>query len=177
MSLKASGITLKKCSSTNVACKPVWCSHCQCCWQAWYLPSCLMRSVCPGLALASGFGWYSLSAIVMTDAYGAVWGSVALFNDLLREFVALACIPLSHATLSVVSSWAWRGNQFGFYLTRHSSIGRNWGCATRHQLWFYHQHCFTCADGIVFEFGLEVFISTSHACLVKNRINGLILPT
>ncbi len=47
-----------------------------------------------GLALASGFGWYSLSAIVMTDAYGAVWGSVALFNDLLREFVALACIPL-----------------------------------------------------------------------------------
>lgn len=40
-----------------------------------------------GLAMASGFGWYSLSAIVMTDAYGAVWGSVALFNDLIREFL------------------------------------------------------------------------------------------
>ncbi|WP_227675261.1 lysine exporter LysO family protein [Psychrobacter sp. H7-1] len=45
------------------------------------------------LALASGFGWYSLSAIVMTDAYGAVWGSVALFNDLVREFFALLFIP------------------------------------------------------------------------------------
>ena len=47
-----------------------------------------------GLALASGFGWYSLSAIVMTDAYGAVWGSVALFNDLVREFFALIFIPV-----------------------------------------------------------------------------------
>jgi uncharacterized membrane protein YbjE (DUF340 family) len=47
-----------------------------------------------GLALASGFGWYSLSAIIMTDAYGAVWGSVALFNDLVREFFALLFIPV-----------------------------------------------------------------------------------
>lgn len=47
-----------------------------------------------GLALASGFGWYSLSAIIMTDAYGAVWGSVALFNDLVREFFALIFIPV-----------------------------------------------------------------------------------
>ncbi|WP_201548579.1 lysine exporter LysO family protein [Psychrobacter fjordensis] len=47
-----------------------------------------------GLALSSGFGWYSLSAIVMTDAYGAVWGSVALFNDLVREFFALIFIPV-----------------------------------------------------------------------------------
>ena len=47
-----------------------------------------------GLALASGFGWYSLSGIVMTEAYGPVWGSVALLNDLAREFFALAFIPL-----------------------------------------------------------------------------------
>ena len=47
-----------------------------------------------GLALASGFGWYSLSAIIMTDAYGAIWGSVALFNDLIREFFALIFIPV-----------------------------------------------------------------------------------
>ena len=26
-----------------------------------------------GLAMVSGYGWYSLSGIVMTDAYGAVW--------------------------------------------------------------------------------------------------------
>lgn len=50
-------------------------------------------SLTQSLALASGFGWYSLSAIVMTDAYGAVWGSIALFNDLVREFFALLFIP------------------------------------------------------------------------------------
>ena len=47
-----------------------------------------------GLGLASGFGWYSLSGIVMTEAYGPVWGSVALLNDLAREFFALVFIPL-----------------------------------------------------------------------------------
>lgn len=47
-----------------------------------------------GLALASGFGWYSLSGIVMTEAYGAVWGSVALLNDLAREFFAFVFIPV-----------------------------------------------------------------------------------
>lgn len=46
-----------------------------------------------GLAMASGFGWYSLSGIIMTEAYGAVWGSIALVNDLAREFFALLFIP------------------------------------------------------------------------------------
>lgn len=47
-----------------------------------------------GLAMASGFGWYSLSGLVMTEAYGAVWGSIMLLNDLARELFALAFIPL-----------------------------------------------------------------------------------
>lgn len=51
-------------------------------------------TVIQGLALSSGYGWYSLSGIVMTDAYGAVWGSVALLNDLLREFLSFLLIPL-----------------------------------------------------------------------------------
>lgn len=46
-----------------------------------------------GLALASGMGWYSLSGTIMTNAYGAIWGSVALLNDLLREVLALLFIP------------------------------------------------------------------------------------
>lgn len=46
-----------------------------------------------GLALASGMGWYSLSGAIMTDSYGAVWGSVALLNDLGREIFALLFIP------------------------------------------------------------------------------------
>lgn len=46
-----------------------------------------------GLAMASGFGWYSLSGILITDAYGPVLGSVAFFNDLARELVAIMLIP------------------------------------------------------------------------------------
>ncbi|WP_274570808.1 lysine exporter LysO family protein [Neisseria leonii] len=46
-----------------------------------------------GLALASGFGWYSLSGIMMSNAYGALWGSIALLNDLARELAALILIP------------------------------------------------------------------------------------
>ena len=46
------------------------------------------------LALASGFGWYSLSGIVIGDALGPAWGGVAFLNDVLREILALALIPL-----------------------------------------------------------------------------------
>ena len=47
-----------------------------------------------GLALASGFGWYSLTGILLTDAYGPVMGSAAFFNDLMRELAAIMLIPL-----------------------------------------------------------------------------------
>ncbi|MGE9550603.1 lysine exporter LysO family protein [Erwinia amylovora] len=46
-----------------------------------------------GLALASGFGWYSLSGILMTESFGPVIGSAAFFNDLLRELLAIMLIP------------------------------------------------------------------------------------
>ncbi|SFL87275.1 lysine exporter LysO family protein [Marinobacter zhejiangensis] len=46
------------------------------------------------LALVSGFGWYSLSGIVVGDALGPAWGGVAFLNDVLREIIALAIIPL-----------------------------------------------------------------------------------
>jgi len=46
------------------------------------------------LALVSGFGWYSLSGIVIGDALGPAWGGVAFLNDVLREIIALALIPL-----------------------------------------------------------------------------------
>ncbi|CUX97178.1 lysine exporter LysO family protein [Candidatus Hoaglandella endobia] len=47
-----------------------------------------------GLALASAYGWYSLSGILMTEAFGTVIGSTAFFNDLLRELLAIILIPL-----------------------------------------------------------------------------------
>lgn len=45
------------------------------------------------LAMASGFGWYSLSGILMTESYGPVIGSATFFNDLARELVAIMLIP------------------------------------------------------------------------------------
>jgi len=46
-----------------------------------------------GLAIASGYGWYSLSGIVLSDALGPVLGSSAFFNDLARELCAIMLIP------------------------------------------------------------------------------------
>ncbi len=46
-----------------------------------------------GLAMASAYGWYSLSGILLTDAYGPVIGSAAFFNDLARELCAIILIP------------------------------------------------------------------------------------
>jgi len=46
-----------------------------------------------GLAMASGFGWYTLSGILMTDAFGPVIGSATFFNDLARELLAIMLIP------------------------------------------------------------------------------------
>ena len=61
------------------------------CLFAWMQPE---ISLAQGLAMSSGYGWYSLSGIVITSAYGAEWGSVALLNDLLRELFALLFIPI-----------------------------------------------------------------------------------
>lgn len=47
-----------------------------------------------GLAMAAGFGWYSLSGILIGEHLGPVLGGVAFFNDLTRELMAFVLIPL-----------------------------------------------------------------------------------
>ncbi|PSW17282.1 lysine exporter LysO family protein [Photobacterium sanctipauli] len=47
-----------------------------------------------GLAMASGFGWYSLAGILIGDSLGPVFGGAAFLNELLRELVALSLIPV-----------------------------------------------------------------------------------
>ncbi|MGM0986333.1 MAG: lysine exporter LysO family protein [Pseudomonadota bacterium] len=57
-----------------------------------------------GLALAAGFGWYSLSGILVGDQLGPLMGGVAFFNDLARELLAFVLIPLlirHHAALAI----------------------------------------------------------------------------
>lgn len=45
------------------------------------------------LTFSSGFGWYSLSSVLVNDAWGAMYGSIAFFNDLSREILCLFTIP------------------------------------------------------------------------------------
>ncbi|MCW4149634.1 lysine exporter LysO family protein [Halomonas sp. 18H] len=47
-----------------------------------------------GLAMAAGFGWYSLSGILIGDQLGPLLGGIAFLNDLLRELLAFVLIPL-----------------------------------------------------------------------------------
>lgn len=49
--------------------------------------------VTQGLAIASGLGWYSLSSVIINDAWGPIFGSIAFFNDLSREILSLFVIP------------------------------------------------------------------------------------
>ena len=55
---------------------------------------CLDLPILHGLALASGFGWYSLSGILIGAELGPVWGSIAFLSDLMRELVAIILIPM-----------------------------------------------------------------------------------
>jgi uncharacterized membrane protein YbjE (DUF340 family) len=47
-----------------------------------------------GLAMASGFGWYSLAGILIGDALGPIFGGASFMVELLRELVALIMIPI-----------------------------------------------------------------------------------
>lgn len=51
-------------------------------------------NVFQGLAIASGFGWYSLSGILIGEAYGPVYGSASFLLELIRELTALTLIPV-----------------------------------------------------------------------------------
>jgi uncharacterized membrane protein YbjE (DUF340 family) len=46
------------------------------------------------LAVGSGFGYYSLSSIFITEYRGAELGTVALLSNIMREIAALLCAPL-----------------------------------------------------------------------------------
>lgn len=45
------------------------------------------------LAVSSGFGWYSLSGVLIAEKFGPIYGTVAFCNDVLREVIAFILIP------------------------------------------------------------------------------------
>ncbi|MDA3941343.1 MAG: lysine exporter LysO family protein [Spirochaetia bacterium] len=63
-------------------------------------------SLSPGesLSLAAGFGWYTLSGVIITDMGNPVLGSAGFMINLFRETIALIAIPLLGRTrFSLVS--------------------------------------------------------------------------
>lgn len=58
---------------------------------AWLLPE---RHLAGCLAIGSGFGYYSLSSIFITEMKGAELGTIALLANIMREIITLICAPL-----------------------------------------------------------------------------------
>ena len=52
------------------------------------------RTIPECMAVGSGFGYYSLSSIFITEYKGAELGTVALLSNIAREIITLLCAPL-----------------------------------------------------------------------------------
>ena len=52
------------------------------------------RSISECMAVGSGFGYYSLSSIFITEYKGAELGTIALLSNISREIITLLCAPL-----------------------------------------------------------------------------------
>ena len=51
------------------------------------------RTVAEIMAVGSGFGYYSLSSIFITEYKGAELGTIALLSNIIRELIALLFAP------------------------------------------------------------------------------------
>lgn len=54
------------------------------------------HSVAEGMAVGAGFGYYSLSGILITGSKGAELGTVALLSNIIRELLTLLGAPCWH---------------------------------------------------------------------------------
>lgn len=52
------------------------------------------KSITISLAIASGFGWYSISAGLLTNLAGAEIGTIAFLSNVFREIMAFILIPI-----------------------------------------------------------------------------------
>ncbi|EJW97837.1 membrane protein containing DUF340, prokaryotic membrane [gut metagenome] len=65
-------------------------------WVGMLIASCIYsdRSWTEWLAVGSGFGYYSLSSILITEVKGAELGTIALLYNVIREILAIVLVPL-----------------------------------------------------------------------------------
>lgn len=55
-------------------------------------------------AVGAGFGWYSLSAVMLTDLHSVELGSLAFLTNIIREMLALISIPLVARYISAIAA-------------------------------------------------------------------------
>lgn len=100
-----------------------------------------------GLAMASGFGWYSLSGILLTESFGPVIGSAAFFNDLARELIAIMLIG-SGSPQPLYRAGSERGDVDGLYPAGITTLWRAGNGARRHRTRLYSEPAGACSDGL-----------------------------
>ena len=66
----------------------------------------LGRSPQISLAIVSGFGWYSLSGVLLSRLVGAEVGAVAFLSNVFRELIAVLTIPLIAKKMNPLTSLA-----------------------------------------------------------------------
>lgn len=59
-----------------------------------------------GLAIASGFGWYSLSGVLLTNLCNAEIGTIAFLTNVFRELIAVITIPILATKLNFFTAIA-----------------------------------------------------------------------
>lgn len=57
-----------------------------------------------GLAISSGFGWYSLSGVLLTNISGPEAGTIAFLTNVFRELIAVLTIPLLAKKLNYLTA-------------------------------------------------------------------------
>jgi uncharacterized membrane protein YbjE (DUF340 family) len=53
-----------------------------------------------GLSIASGFGWYSLSGVMLANLDGVNIGTIAFLTNIFRELIAIMLIPIIASKLN-----------------------------------------------------------------------------
>ncbi len=57
-----------------------------------------------GLAISAGFGWYSLSGVILTNIGNAELGSIAFLSNIFRELITFLIVPLVAIKLNYLSA-------------------------------------------------------------------------
>lgn len=59
-----------------------------------------------GLAISSGFGWYSLSGVILSNISGPEAGTIAFLTNIFREIIAIITIPIIAGKLNYLTAIA-----------------------------------------------------------------------